>query len=55
MDGGEDMKQGGEAANVNTGFDRERESSTICNLQDLKNERMGLLLQEKLVFLKGEN
>lgn len=42
MDGGEDMKQGGwwwrGGENVNTGLDCKGESSTISNLEDLKNE-----------------
>lgn len=35
----EDLKQRGGAANVNTGFDRERESTTIHNLETKKREK----------------
>lgn len=40
MDGGGDMKQGGERPDVNRGLDRERESSTICILKDSKRKEM---------------
>lgn len=40
---------GGGGENVNTGLDCKGESSTISNLEDLKNERMGFQTS-KLVF-----